>query len=158
MFSALDRDPNLTNRTVIWEQVIQLALQRPEGWGWVSYWPVWTQPYNNLVHLDGVPVAHAHNAYLDVWLQTGLLGVAILIAITIQILASNWRAVEHSTTKSSYLPLGVFLLSGCLLLQALTESRLLLEGNWALLVIILINTPSLFKKTRMKPVMPITQS
>lgn len=158
LFAFFDREPNLTNRTLIWEQVIQLALQRPEGWGWVSYWPVWTEPYKNIIQLDGVPVSHAHNAYLDVWFQAGIIGVAALIAITLQLLASNWRVLEHSTTKSSYLPLGLFLIASILILQALTESRLLLEGNWALLVITLMFTPPLFKKARMKKVMPITTS
>jgi exopolysaccharide production protein ExoQ len=155
LFSAFDRDPNLTHRTDIWHQVITVALQRPEGWGWVSYWPVWRAPFKDLITLGGVPVSQAHNAFLDTWLQLGLLGVGLLIAMALLVLSSSWRLVEHSRKGESVLPSGLFLLAGCLFFQALTESRLLLEGNWALLVILLVYTPHIFRKTRLQPIVEV---
>jgi exopolysaccharide production protein ExoQ len=155
LFSAFDRDPNLTHRTDIWHQVITVALQRPEGWGWVSYWPVWKAPFKDLITLGGVPVSQAHNAFLDTWLQLGLFGVGLLIAIALFILSSSWRLIEHSRAGESILPAGLFLLAGCLFFQALTESRLLLEGNWALLVILLVYTPHIFRKTRLQPIVEV---
>jgi exopolysaccharide production protein ExoQ len=149
VFRFLDREPNLTSRTAIWDEVIKLALQRPEGWGWVSYWPVWTEPFNQIPHIGGLPVSHAHNAFLDVWLQTGVVGVVVLMLATLLILSSNWRSIEHSNRTSSWLPVGLFLLITCLMVQAMTESRLLLEGNWWLFTILFMYTPQLFQK---KPV------
>jgi len=156
LFGVFDRDPNLTNRTEIWKRVADLALQKPEGWGWVSYWPVWKEPFNGILTLGGVPVAHAHNAYLDVWFQLGVVGVILLAAMTLYILGSSWRLVEHAGRSSSFLPLGLFLLGGCLFIQALTESRLLLEGNWMLLTVLLVYTPSAFRKTNLKALEPIS--
>jgi len=155
LFSAFDRDPNLTHRTDIWHQVITVALQRPEGWGWVSYWPVWKAPFKDLITLGGVPVSQAHNAFLDTWLQLGLLGIGLLVAIALLLLSSSWRLVEHSRAGESILPAGLFLLAGCLFFQALTESRLLLEGNWALLVVLLTYTPQVFRKTRLQPIVEV---
>lgn len=155
LFSAFDRDPNLTHRTDIWHQVITVALQRPEGWGWVSYWPVWKAPFKDLITLGGVPVSQAHNAFLDTWLQLGLLGIGLLAAIALLLLSSSWRLVEHSRAGESILPAGLFLLAGCLFFQALTESRLLLEGNWALLVVLLTYTPQVFRKTRLQPIVEV---
>lgn len=150
LFSVFDREPNLSSRTDIWEAVATLALQRPEGWGWVSYWPVWIEPFKSLYRLDGVPVSHAHNAFIDVWLQLGVLGVLILAAMAFYLLFSSWRAVEHSNHQDTYLILGIFLLTGCLFMQSLTESRLLLEGNWLLLTILMMYSPPALKKVKLK--------
>lgn len=150
LFNLFDREPNLTNRTAIWEAVANLALQRPEGWGWVSYWPIWMEPFKSIYSLGGVPVSHAHNAFVDVWFQIGILGVIILAAIAFQLFFSSWRMVEHSSSKDTYLTLGIFLLAGCLFMQALTESRLLLEGNWMLLTILMMYVPTALKKTSLK--------
>lgn len=149
VFGWLDRGPTLSNRTYIWTEVAHYALQRPEGWGWVSYWPVWRYPYSEIVHVDPLPVAHAHNAFLDVWFQIGVAGLVLLMLMFLYILASNWRLIEHSHVGDSYMPLGVFLISACLFIQSLSESRLLLEGNWVLFVLMLMYTPQLFKKRKL---------
>jgi len=141
LFMFLERDPSLSNRTAIWLRVIEFALQRPEGWGWVSYWPVWEYPYNTLVDVDILPVAHAHNAYLDVWFQLGLIGVLLIVGMLVQLLVINWRGVEHSHKGETYRTLGLFVFTIILAVQGLTESRLLLEGNWFLFAALLTYTP-----------------
>lgn len=155
VFGWLDRGPTLSNRTSIWTAVANYALQRPEGWGWVSYWPVWKYPYSEIVHVDRLPVAHAHNAFLDVWFQLGVIGLLLLMLMFLNMLASNWRLIEHSHIGDSYMPLGVFLVSTCLFIQALSESRLLLEGNWALFILMFMYTPQLLKKRKLIEVEPI---
>lgn len=141
LFGFLERDPSLSNRTSIWLKVSEFALQRPEGWGWVSYWPVWEYPYNTLVNVDRLPVAHAHNAYIDVWFQLGLIGVLLLVAMFTQIFLINWRGVEHSHKGDDYRTLGLVVFALILAVQGFTESRLLLEGNWFLFTVLLSYTP-----------------
>ena len=49
--------------------------QRPWfGWGWVGYWPPWVEPFDGLAVRNGVEYLQAHNAWLDVWLQLGIVG------------------------------------------------------------------------------------
>jgi exopolysaccharide production protein ExoQ len=156
LFRLFDRKPNLTNRTVIWDKVISLALERPEGWGWVSYWPVWKVPFNNLLTIGGMPVSHAHNAYLDVWLQLGVLGVILLFSIFTIILLNTWRIIEHATPQTSNMAATIFTLTSVLAIQGFTESRLLLEGNWLLFILMLMYTPVTFKKKKVKEADNIT--
>lgn len=145
IFSFLDRQPNLSNRTDIWKQVINLSLERSEGWGWVGYWPVWAEPFNRIAPIGNVPVSHAHNAFLDVWLQTGVVGVILLISLFFVMLSSSWRTTIYAAQGKYALPLASLLLVTCLLVQSFSESRLLLEGNWFLFVILAVHIPRTFK-------------
>ena len=67
----------LTECAVIRELSREVAAQeRPvQGWGWVSYWVPWVAPFDTLAFNNGVRQLHAHNAWLDVWMQLGILGL-----------------------------------------------------------------------------------
>lgn len=134
----LGKADDLTGRLEIWHVVSGLVSQRPVlGWGWVGYWPPWAEPYRNLIVRDRVQYLQAHNAYLDVELQVGVVG---LIAFVIVIAALVFRAVRLAAVRAplTLLPL---LLTAALLTQALAESRLLIEGNWAMLTILSVTLP-----------------
>lgn len=139
----LGREPDLTNRTEIWRKVFDTILDYPQGTGWVSYWPIWEAPYKELITLGGTPVAQAHNAFLDVWLQIGPLAVIVLLGLFVVTLISGWELVETENHGETVMPLGWVLLTVALGLQAVSESRLLLEGNWFLLVIAAASVPQL---------------
>ena len=142
IFAAFQRDPDLTNRVDIWHQVIEMARERPLlGWGHVSYWPVWQEPYQTLYQQNGFRASHAHNAFLDSWLQLGLVGAGLLIGIVGLVFLRSWMAVSRANIKDSYLSLGWLLLIVALGLQSLTESRLLIEGSWFLLVALYLTVP-----------------
>ena len=151
IFALLDRGSDATHRTEIWNEVIHYAWQRPEGWGFVGYWPTWTEPYSSIVDNVGVLAAHAHNAFLDSWLQLGLIGLALLLAMVLLLFGSAWRLVERANWGDTYIPLGWALLTAGLVLQALTESRLLVEGGWFLLVALYCSGPPVFKLTIVDP-------
>lgn len=151
IFALLDRGSDATHRTEIWAYVIEYAWQRPEGWGFVGYWPVWRDPYATIVDNVGVLAAHAHNAFLDAWLQLGLIGLVLLLAMVVLLFGSAWRLVERATWGDSYIPLGWALLTAAMVLQALTESRLLVEAGWFLLVALYCSGPPVFKLTIVDP-------
>ena len=149
ILALLGKSEDLTGRLGIWEGVIGLAQQRPVfGWGWVSYWIPWVAPFNDPAFFrNGVQQTHAHNAWLDVWLQLGIVGVVVLAALVLSALVLSWSfAVDRAQdlpgqpqphTAVSLLPL---LLLTALIVQSLAESRLLVEFGWALLVVIAIKT------------------
>lgn len=145
IFGLVDRGADMTHRTEIWAQVIELAQQRPEGWGFVSYWPLWAEPYASVSADTWRPITHAHNAFLDAWLQVGVVGALLLVTIVGVTFGSSWRLVERTSKAGSYLPLGWALLTVTLALQGMTESRLLSEGSWFLLVALACSVPPLFK-------------
>jgi len=147
IFDLLDRSPDATHRADIWVEVANYAQQRPEGWGYVGYWPIWEQPYKSIVESTGVVVGHAHNAYLDAWLQMGLIGAVLFVVIMVLLFGGTWRLVERASRGDTFLPLAWALLAAALAIQGLTESRPLVEGGWYLIVVLFCLGPQLFTLT-----------
>jgi O-antigen ligase len=133
VFDLLGKSPDMTGRTGIWKLVLALIEDRPLlGWGWISHWVPGVKPYEGLVVINNVPYYQAHNAFLDVWLQLGVIGLLIFGLLILFTFIPLWRlAVRH--TSSLYLwPILLFI---GLLVQALVESRMLIEIGWVMLVI-----------------------
>ncbi|WP_062078968.1 O-antigen ligase family protein [Demequina globuliformis] len=151
ILDLLDRDSDLTNRTGIWERVVDIAQMRPEGWGFVGVWPIWANPYSAVVDETTVRATHAHNSYLDAWLQLGVLGAVVLIAIVVLTMARAWRAVEYGRPHDTWMPLGWFLLLGALAVQSLAESKMLVEGGWFMLVALACIVPRMRAVTLAPP-------
>jgi len=148
LLGVLGKSDDLTGRFDIWNRVIELAGQRTvAGWGWVSYWAPWVEPFDGLAVRKGVQYLQAHNAWLDVWLQLGILGLLVFGALAVSTLWRSWfLAVDRprlgisdtaSYAVSALLPL---LLIVALLAQSLAESRILVESGWVLLVVLAIKT------------------
>ena len=148
LLRLLGRSEDLTGRFDIWASVTDLAVQRPVfGWGWVSYWVPWVEPFQGLAERKGVVYLQAHNAWLDVWLQLGIVGVALLIMLTLSTLWRSWfLAVDRprfgiddteTFAVSALLPL---LLLTALIAQSMAESRLLVEYGWVLLIVLAVMT------------------
>jgi O-antigen ligase len=151
IFSMVDRSSDASNRTEIWRQVISVAEQRPEGWGFVGYWPIWEQPYAGILDKANLVATHSHNAFLDAWLQLGLIGLVLLLGLLVLTFGSSWRLVERAGRGDTYIPLGWAMLTAALALQALTESRLLVEGGWFMLVALFCSAPKVFTLTIVDP-------
>jgi exopolysaccharide production protein ExoQ len=148
LLSLFGKSEDLTGRLDIWASVTDLAAQRPAfGWGWVSYWVPWAEPFAGLASRKGVVYLQAHNAWLDVWLQVGVIGLLAFLAIVAGALWRSWfLAVDRPrTTVSDTAPYTVsallpLLLMAALIAQSFAESRLLIEYGWVLLVLISVTT------------------
>jgi O-antigen ligase len=148
-FTALfGKQPTLTGRTDIWHSVIGLAQQHTVfGWGWLGYWVPWAEPFDGLAVRHGVEYLQAHNAWLDVWLQLGIVGLVVFACLAITTLGRAWfmavdrpvtdASTRHPFTAIALLPLLVF---SAQLVQSLAESRMLIESGWALLVVWSVTT------------------
>jgi O-antigen ligase len=148
ILNVLGKSEDLTGRLTIWKAVVGLAQQRPAfGWGWISYWAPWVEPFKGLAERKGVTYLQAHNAYLDVWMQIGIVGLIIFIILVASTLGRSWFAAvdrprvgvvdNQPFTATTLLPL---LLVAALIAQSAAESRILVEGGWAILVFISIKT------------------
>lgn len=139
LLALAGKSDDLTHRLDIWDTVLGLVGQRPAGgWGWVGYWPPWAEPYRDLVVINGVPYFQAHNAWLDVLLQVGVVGLVAFSLFVLATVVGTWRdAVDTEPTARPGGALAAisFLLVVLLLVQSLAESRLLIEIGWALLVL-----------------------
>jgi exopolysaccharide production protein ExoQ len=148
ILGLLGKSDDLTGRLDIWNAVIALAQQRPAfGWGWVSYWVPWVAPFDTLAFEGGVRQLHAHNAWLDVFLQIGIVGLVVFGLLVLSTGIRSWQLATQTERVSpsspgrftviSLLPL---LLLVALLVQSLAESRLLVEYGIVTLVIITVKT------------------
>jgi O-antigen ligase len=144
LLQLLGKSPDLTNRLDIWDTVIGLAAQRPAaGWGWVGYWPPWAEPFQDLVVIKGVHYYQAHNAWLDLYLQLGILGLIVFGALVLSTLVRGWaRAVDVPRARGKAIALLPVLVTVMLIVHSLAESRLLIEIGFALLVVFAIRTRS----------------
>jgi len=148
LLGLLGKSSDLTNRLDIWETVGALAVQRPvAGWGWISYWAPWVEPFDGLVVIKGVTYLQAHNAWLDVFLQLGAIGVALFALLVLGALVRGW-GMAAEIFRIRYAPTDLrwpenaapLLLLVALLVQSLAESRLIIELGLALLVVIAVKT------------------
>jgi exopolysaccharide production protein ExoQ len=133
VFEFFGKSPDMTGRSGIWKIVLKMIGQHPwTGLGWISNWVPGVKPFEGLVVIDRVPYYQAHNAYLDVWMQIGLVGLLLFLAVIVLTFVKAWRlAVRH--TSALYLwPVLSFV---GLLVWSATESRMLIEIGWVLLVL-----------------------
>jgi exopolysaccharide production protein ExoQ len=148
LLDFLRRSVDLTHRLDIWAIVSNLAAERPvAGWGWVSHWAPWVEPFDDLVVISGVTYLQAHNAWVDVHFQLGMIGLLVFAALLATVLVRSWWTATDSPqlvpgraepfTATTLLPL---LVVTALLVQSLAESRMLVELGWTLLVIVAIHT------------------
>lgn len=148
LFGLLGKSGDMTGRLDTWQRVIDLAEERPWfGWGWVSYWPPWVEPFATLDTKANLQVMSAHNAWLDVWLQLGIVGVLVFAPLVVLTLWRVWfRAVDPPRRGfGPPLPyatsaLWPFLVMVALIVQSLTESRILIEWGWLLLVLLAVKS------------------
>lgn len=142
--AVLGKSEDVTGRFEIWAAVGELAAERPVfGWGWLGYWQPWALPLGKLYERNGVVYLQAHNAWLDVWVQLGVVGLIAFASVVIGALWRSWflavdrpmdvsgRPLRH--TAASLVP---FALMIALIGQSLAESRLLVEGGLVLLLAI----------------------
>jgi exopolysaccharide production protein ExoQ len=149
LLKALNKSSTLTGRTDIWGEVIKLASQRPVvGWGWISYWVPGLAPFDKKIfRIGGIQYLQAHDAWLDLWLQLGIIGVIVFAAFALSAVVRSWiLAVDRpqyspgapaSYDVATLLPVLILV---ALLAQSVAESRLLIEYGLFLLCLFAIKT------------------
>jgi hypothetical protein len=144
--ALLGKEPDLTGRTELWDRVIGLAVQHPVfGWGWIGYWAPWVEPLGHLYGRYGVYQLHAHDAWLDIWMQLGIVGLLLfgLLFLVTMVRAYRaavtplWAASIGRRVFSNITLLPVLVLT-FLLVQSATESRILIEEGLMTLCIFAI--------------------
>lgn len=113
ILSALGRDATFTGRTAIWASLLPVASQQPIlGLGFGSFWT----PLTRVHYLVG----EAHNGYLDVVLELGIVG---LVLLSLFLLSSCRKAVSGLARNYDWASLWICLLFMTVLHNS-TESSL----------------------------------
>ncbi len=91
---SMGRDPTLTTRTDIWTAVLGLPTDPLFGSGFAS---VWLTP-EGWASNTKINIPHAHNGYLETYLNGGIVGVALLLAV---LLMAAVQAGRHLAAKTA---------------------------------------------------------
>ncbi|WIB14510.1 O-antigen ligase family protein [Curtobacterium sp. MCPF17_050] len=148
LLDVLGRSSDLTGRGTIWAAVWGLVEQHPVvGWGWIGYWWPNIPLLSGLAPRNGVEYLQAHDATLDVWMQTGVIGVVLFAAYVVTTSGRTWASATRpgfgpDLRPRPFDPVTLFplLVVVALLVQSVAESRLLYQGNWVLFALIAIKS------------------
>lgn len=84
------------DRFLIWRQAWQMVLDQPWlGVGLGTFWLFWP-PYRHPA--DSSAGFYVHNDYLQIWIETGLPGMLLLLAIEIAVLVIFIRMIRNART------------------------------------------------------------
>ena len=144
----LGKGTDATGRGEIWQRVLGLVDQHPVlGWGWIGYWWPSIPTLADLAHRKGVTYLQAHDAYLDVWMQTGIIGLVLFAIYVLTTLSRSWSSATRIVPGAAFAPrsfdpvsLLPLLVVVALLVQSVAESRLLYQGNWVLFALFAIKS------------------
>jgi O-antigen ligase len=118
----LGRDVTFSGRTLLWDAVWRMILERPWlGNGYGSFWRGWDGPSAEVWRAINFDAPHSHNGFLDLWLELGLIGVALLIGPLVNTAIKVFRNLRHDPEVTD---LALVILVSLLLFN-LTESSLL---------------------------------
>ena len=101
MANAVGKDPTLTDRTGIWEVLLNMQKDPILGTGYETFWlgPRLNQFWESFPGLN-----EAHNGYLEVYLNLGIAGLACLAAFLI---ASYRTTCRRLSANDAFAPLGL---------------------------------------------------
>ncbi len=102
--AQLGRDPTLTDRTIIWNTLLSLHTNSLIGTGYESFW---LGPRLHRIWEVVGGINEAHNGYLDMYLNLGLIGVVFLVAFLFASYGTIWKKFPASHALAA-LSLGVW--------------------------------------------------
>lgn len=133
ILGSLGRDTTLTGRTTIWPAVLDKIWERPWlGYGYDTFWQGWEGESADVWSAEPIQVPHAHNGFLDLGLDVGLLGLSVfaLSFITSWLRAVAW--VRLTKNAEGLWPLGYLTF---MILSNICESSLMRENTFWLLYV-----------------------
>jgi len=131
---AVGRDPTLTDRTAIWSLVLNMHTNPVVGTGYDSFWlgprlqTVW--------HVFGT-LNEAHNGYLEVYLNLGLVGLILLLGLLIASYRNICRKLSPYSNIAS-LSLALWIIT---LFYNITESAFKFHLMWVILLLVGMAVP-----------------
>lgn len=134
VLTVLGRDTTLTGRTELWAYVMDMVRERPWlGYGYSAFWLGWEGPSSYVWLMTGSEVPAADNGLLDLWLDIGLLGVAVF---GLSFVLAFARAVRWARTRTSMDSIWPLIFLTFMLLYGVTESVVLRQNSliWILYV------------------------
>lgn len=96
-FTTVEEDSTMQSRFVLWELALEMFAERPVfGWGWRAY----PYRYNEVLfaasgRADRYAVMPAHNVYIELLSELGIVGLAIYLAIAVWLLKITFAMLRR---------------------------------------------------------------
>ena len=133
LVDAFAASAELRYRLGVWREIVPFLQVNPlEGWGWLGKWRRNIAPYFAIGPVDGQRSQSAASAYVDVWLQAGVIGLALLLGLVGLAFVRSWLLAGRRRSVIYSWPALVLVV---LLTVGLAESYLLVEFGWLTFVV-----------------------
>ena len=139
LIALLGRDSTMTGRTDIWKAVLEAIFKHPLlGYGFAAFWLSLRGESANIIVTLRWAVPAAHNGFLDVWLQTGAVGLFLFLGGFFLAVCRAIKEIHQPSYARAAWPFAILLLT---LVYNLDESSLLQPNDflWMLYVTTLVN-------------------
>jgi len=142
--SVVGRNGTFTDRTLIWTTVLGLQTNPLLGTGYSSFWlgsrlhAVWRV-------MGGIN--EAHNGYLGVYLDLGLIGLALIVGFLI----SSFRKISREVTGGSALARLSFAIWIVVVFYNMTEAAFKFHPMWILFLIASLSVPAMADEAETVP-------
>lgn len=112
LLQAVGRDPTLTGRTDIWAVLIQSVMKRPLlGYGFYAFWQGLKGESGVVIHRLNWTFGYAHNGYLEISLQLGLIGLVLFLVTLAMAIRNAWICARLDRTGRYDWFIGIILLT-----------------------------------------------
>ncbi len=123
VLSALGRNATLSGRTLIWTFVLRSIAKRPLlGYGFYAFWLGMKGESARLIVGTHWVFGYAHNGFLEIWLQLGLVGVVVFFITLFQAIKNAWFCLRRGCPPGVQWYIGIIALT---LVYNLDESTVL---------------------------------
>lgn len=139
LINLLGRDSTMTGRTDIWKAVLQAIFKHPLlGYGFAAFWLSLRGESANIILALRWAVPAAHNGFLDIWLQTGAVGLLLFFTGFVGACRPAIKGLRQPSYPRAAWPLAVLILT---LVYNLDESSLMQPNDfiWVVYVATLVN-------------------
>ena len=105
------RDATLTGRTAIWAEVWHAILRQPWlGYGFSAFWQGSKGASFDVVVALKFVLFHAHNGFLEIWLELGAVGLVLFVFSYIRGCYQLWPIIRAGDVRAAAWPASVLLL------------------------------------------------
>ncbi len=128
------KDPSLTGRTPLWAATLDVILERPLiGYGYQAAFGGYFSPTHEVWILTNWEPADSHNALLQIWVEVGLIGVVLFVAVLARAFSNGVRLAAIVPGPVGLWPIMVFSLA---IVTGISESGIQSEQlGWVMFVV-----------------------
>jgi O-antigen ligase len=134
----LGKDSDMSGRTRVWAYAIKMIFEHPWlGYGYSTFWEGFSSPGGVFWSLSGLGIPHSHNGYIQLALDTGIVGVVLFLTALISVvfkLAWLIRYGNDSLVGWAVAFLGMFLVGN------LAETRLWIGNELDTVLFVYVTT------------------